>query len=135
MQPLYPSVHVSVSIARTPAEVYAYCADPRNLPAWASGLAAGSVTQVGDAWQADSPMGKIRIAFAPRNTFGVLDHDVTLPDGVTVHNPLRVLPNADGSEVVFTLFRRPEMNDAQFAHDAAWIEQDLARLKQRLEQG
>ena len=34
---------------------------------------------------------------------GVLDHDVTLPSGETVHNPMRVIPDGDGCEVVFTL--------------------------------
>ncbi|RYE76650.1 MAG: SRPBCC family protein [Myxococcales bacterium] len=33
------SRHVSQVIARTPAEVYAFAADPDNLPRWASGLA------------------------------------------------------------------------------------------------
>jgi hypothetical protein len=33
-----------------------------------------------------------------------LDHDVTLPSGETLSNPMRVVPNGTGSEVVFTLF-------------------------------
>jgi uncharacterized protein YndB with AHSA1/START domain len=31
--------HISVSIARPPAEVYEFVSDPRNLPRWAAGLA------------------------------------------------------------------------------------------------
>jgi hypothetical protein len=31
--------HLSVSIARRPAEVYEFTSDPRNLPRWAAGLA------------------------------------------------------------------------------------------------
>ncbi len=32
------STHISVFIARTAADVYAYASDPANLPAWAAGL-------------------------------------------------------------------------------------------------
>jgi hypothetical protein len=44
------------------------------------------------------------VRFVERNRFGVIDHDVTLPTRETVHNPLTVLPNGTGSEVVFTVW-------------------------------
>ena len=125
--------HISVSIARRPAEVYAFAADPRNLPRWASGLARSAVTRDGDAWVADSPMGKIHVRFAERNAFGVLDHDVRLESGVTVHNPMRVIPSGEGSEFVFTLIRRVGMSDAEFADDQAAVQRDLRTLKDLLE--
>ena len=82
------------------------------------------------AW---SPLGKVKIRFADQNASGVLDHDVTLPSGVTVHNPMRVIPNDRGSEVVFTLFRRPGVSEAKFAEDARWVARDLRALKALLE--
>lgn len=129
---LWSVKHLTISIARPPAEVYAYAVDPRHLPAWASGLA-GAIREVEGTWRADSPMGEVRVAFAPRNALGVLDHDVTLPDGTTVHNPMRVMANAEGSEVVFTLFRLPGVTDAQLAVDAATVVRDLQTLKHVLE--
>ena len=39
-----------------------------------------------------------------RYYLGVPDHDV-LESGVTVHNPIRVVPNGSGSTVIFTLMR------------------------------
>ena len=51
-------------------------------------------------------MGRVTVAFAPPNPFGILDHRVTLPSGETVDNPMRVIPNADGCDVVFTVHRR-----------------------------
>jgi hypothetical protein len=129
---MWPVQHVSVSIDRSPAEVVAYAGDPANLPAWAAGLAAG-IRPAGEAWIADSPMGEVAVRFVPENELGVLDHDVTLPDGTTVHNPLRVLPNGAGSEVVFTAFQRDGMDDAAFAADRAAILADLRRLREILE--
>lgn len=125
--------HVSVSINRRPAEVYAFVSDPRNLPRWAAGLARSEVKQQGDEWVADSPMGKIWVKFAPKNPYGVLDHDVRLESGVTVHNPMRVVPNAEGSEFIFTLVRQPGMSDEKFAEDRAAVEKDLSTLKELLE--
>ena len=73
-------------------------------------------------------MGKVQIRFVEKNTFGILDHDVILASGVKLHNPMRVVPNGRGSEVMFTLFRQPDMSDAQFAADAQWVEKDLRML-------
>jgi hypothetical protein len=125
--------HVSISIARPPSAVYAFASNPANAPAWASGLA-GAINRVGSEWIAESPMGKIKIRFADQNAFGVLDHDVTLPSGLTIHNPMRVMANGDGSEVVFSLFHLPGVSDAKFADDAAWVMKDLQTLKRVLEQ-
>jgi hypothetical protein len=125
--------HISVSIARTPAEVYEFASDPRNLPRWAAGLARSEVRRDGDAWVADAPFGKVRVRFAERNALGVMDHDVTLESGMTVHNPMRVVPNGEGSEFVFTVIRRPGMSDEEFARDKDAVEKDLRTLKDLLE--
>lgn len=127
------SRHLSVSIHRPAERVYRYAGDPANLPAWAAGLG-GSIEQVGDDWFADSPMGRVLVRFVPDNPFGVLDHDVTLPTGETVRNPLRVLPDGPaGCEVVFTVRRRPEMSAAEFEADCAAVTADLTSLKHLLE--
>jgi hypothetical protein len=64
-----------------------------------------------------------------------MDHDVTLESGVTIHNPMRVVPNGEGSEFVFTLIRQPGMSEEQFARDEAAVETDLRALKDLLERG
>jgi hypothetical protein len=125
--------HISVFIDRQPAEVYEFTSDPRNLTRWAAGLAQSEVGQEGDEWVADSPMGKVKIRFVPQNSYGVLDHDVTLESGVTVQNPMRVVRNGDGSELIFTLFRQPGMSDEKLAEDRAAVERDLRTLKELLE--
>ena len=68
-----------------------------------------------------------------RNDYGVLDHDVTLPSGEIIYNPMRVTKDGSGSEVVFTLRRLPGMSDEDFERDAKAVAADLARLKQVLE--
>ncbi|RMI42847.1 SRPBCC family protein [Streptomyces triticirhizae] len=127
------SRHLGVAIDRAPDEVYAYASDPANLPAWAHGLGT-SIERIDGRWVAeDSPLGRIVVTFAPRNELGVLDHDVTLPNGETVHNPFRVIAYGEGSEVVFTLRRREGMSDADFDRDAEAVAADLTRLRELME--
>ena len=71
--------------------------------------------------------------FAPPNDFGILDHEVTLETGQTFQNPMRVIPNGEGSECFFTLIRQERMSDEEFANDKATIERDLKTLKDILE--
>jgi Polyketide cyclase / dehydrase and lipid transport len=132
MHSLHEVRHVSVSIARPPGEVYAFASKPENLPRWASG-AAGTIQLVNGEWIADGPAGKARIRFVERNALGVLDHDVVLESGATIHVPIRVIPNGTGSEVVVTLVRQPDASDERFAADARWVEKDLNALKALLE--
>ncbi|MGC3979737.1 MAG: SRPBCC family protein [Steroidobacteraceae bacterium] len=129
----YPSRQLSVAINRPASDVYEFAANPRNLPQWASGLSRSSMIQSGDEWLADSPMGKVSIKFVERNRLGVLDHDVTLPSGECVHNPLRVVKNGAGSEVIFTLYHLPQASDAAFEQDARMVLADLQKLKALLE--
>lgn len=126
------SRHISTHIDRPARDVYDYASDPANLPEWAAGLGS-SIERVDGRWVMESPMGRIVVDFAPSNEYGVLDHDVTLPSGQTVHNPFRVIADGDGSEVVFTVRRQPEATDEEFERDAAAVLADLRSLKQKVE--
>jgi len=128
------SRHLTVSIDRPAADVYRYARDPAHLPQWAAGLAAGIRPERGE-WVAESPMGRVLVRFVPVNEYGVLDHDVVLPDGTTVTNPLRVLADGAGSEAVFTARRQPAMTDDEWAADVAAIGADLEALRRVLEAG
>jgi hypothetical protein len=126
------SKHLSERIDLPADEVYEYASNPANVPQWAPGLAS-SVENVDGKWSIETAAGRAGLAFAPRNEYGVLDHEVTMPSGETVYNPMRVIPDGTGCEVVFTLRRLPDMSDEDFARDAGLVAADLARLKQVLE--
>ncbi len=124
---------VSVPIECPPRAVYEFVVKPENLPLWATAFCR-SVRQSGDEWIVETPDGAMTIEFVRTNDLGVLDHYVSPAPGVQVFNPMRVVPNADGSEVIFTLFQPPEVSDERFAGDAALVERDLRTLKRVLEQ-
>jgi uncharacterized membrane protein len=132
MSATYEARVVSQSVDVPAHEVYRFASQMENLPQWASGLAAG-IEHDGNAWFAQSPMGRVRIEMAATNTSGVLDHDVTLPDGTRVHNALRVTPCGPGSLLTFVVLRLPGVAQDAFEADVAHVQSDLLALKTLLE--
>jgi hypothetical protein len=126
--PIIRSRHVSQVIECPPERVYEFAANPDNLPRWAAGLAQSHVERDGDTLVVDSPMGRVTVRFTARNDLGVLDHDVTLPSGATINNPVRVLAHPNGSEVLFTV-RQIDLSDEEFDRDTAMVAEDLERLR------
>lgn len=126
------STHLAVRIDRPAADVYDFACQPANLPAWAAGLGS-SIELTGGRWVAESPLGQVVIEMAEPNPHGVLDHWVTLATGERFYNPMRVIADGDGCEVVFTLRRQPGVSDAEFDRDATAVATDLATLKRLLE--
>jgi hypothetical protein len=123
---------ITCSINCSASDVYKFASNPANLPEWVQSFCL-SVKKDGDEWQMETPTGWVGIRFVPANEFGVLDHVVQLPDGQSVLNPMRVVANGDGSEIMFTLFQLPGMDDHQFARDAEMVQADLQSLKAVME--
>lgn len=127
------SIYVHTNISKPYDVVYGFISKPENFPLWASGLAEGEFRKDGDLWLAITPMGEMRIRCTAENEFGIVDHWVIPPTGAEMYNPLRVIKNGDGCDVVFTLFQRAEMNDEELERDKEWIAKDLSNLKKLLE--
>jgi hypothetical protein len=127
------AVHVATAVERSAKDVDEYVSNPIHLAEWAVGLARRPVERIDGQWVVDSPLGRVVVEFAPVNGFGIVDHLVTLPDGRTVQNPMRVIPNADGCDVVFSVRRQQDMSDTDFAADIAAVRKDLDALRSILE--
>ena len=123
---------ITVRIDRPLNKVYEFLVDPANWNQWALGLGK-NVRRSQDGWIADSDGGVAKVQFTPRNSFGVVDHTVIRPSGQSVYIPMRLIANGSGCELLFTLFREPNMSDAQFASDAGFVQRDLNGLKRLLE--
>jgi len=132
MTTVQEAVVVSQAVDAPAEAVYALARQMDKLPLWASGLARG-ITERDGEWFADSPMGEVKVAMAPVNAFGVLDHDVTLPNGVRVHNAFRVTPCGEGSLLSFVVLRPADASAQSFEADVAHVRRDLAALKQLVE--
>ena len=124
---------ITVRIGRPFDMVYRFLVDPANWNKWAFGLGK-NIRRSQDGWIADSGRGIARVQFTPRTRFGVVDHTVIRSSGQRVYVPMRLIANGSGCELIFTLFREPEMSDAQFASDSEYVQRDLTGLKKLLEQ-
>ncbi len=108
--------------------MYAIARDVEHLPHWATGLSTGTLEVIDDnIVELDTPIGRARAEFAPRNDAGVLDHTVTLPGGIRSYNPMRVTPHPYGAEVTLTVMRL-DSTDAEFERDCDLVREDLRRL-------
>lgn len=125
---------VSISIERGWEDVYDRFWRPECFPLWASGLSEAGLEQTGEVWRAKGPEGTVTIRFTPHNAFGIMDHWVDVGGGPEVYVPLRVVASGTGCLVSLTLFRQPEMDEARFARDVAWIGRDLEALKRLAEE-
>src|SRR3954454_5982760 len=105
---------ITISIPCSAQRLYDAIWKPEIFPAWASGLSGSPLERDGETWTAQGPAGPIRIRFTGRNPFGVMDHWVDLGGGRVIYVPMRVVANAEGSEVMLTLFRQPWMTPEQF---------------------
>ena len=130
---MFESRTLSVTVGRAWKDVYEIVWRPEYFPMWASGLSQSSLEKVGETWTATGATGKVRIRFTDHNPFGVMDHYVDTGKGPEVYVPMRVIANAEGAEVLLTLFRQPHMTEQQFLADAEWVRRDLAALKALLE--
>lgn len=123
---------ISVAIGCSPEKVYEFVSNPVNLPKWATSFCE-SVKKSDGGWVVETPQGPMQIRFVEKNEFRVLDHYVSPAPGVELYVPMRVVPNGSGSEVLFTLFRLPEMSEEKYAEDLGLVERDLRNLKNMLE--
>src|SRR5262245_14302044 len=97
------TAHVADRINRPANDVYVYVSNPANLTTWAPGLGESVEHEDGDWYVRSAALGgRVRVEFAPKNGFGVLDHLVTLESGQQFLNPVRVVPYGDGSEIIFS---------------------------------
>lgn len=130
---MYPSHTITVQIDRPLDEVYDFLSDPTNLGRWAT-VPGGGFSHVGGLdWRADTPSGPVVIRYTERNRHGVMDHTVFRAGEAPVRIPMRVFANGEGSELTYTIFRRPGMSAEAFASEAEWVATELAVAKSVLE--
>jgi len=125
---------ITVSIAYPYEAAYRFLADPRNYGEWAA-VDKDTFRQLenGD-WSAETTFGGLRhFRFTPTNAFGVLDHVVFVPGQPMLWTPMRVTPNQEGTDLVFTFYQRPGVSDAEFASAIEWVTTDFLTLKTLLE--
>lgn len=132
MAMIFTSKTLSVSIDCDPKKVYEFVCNPANFPKWVTSFCK-SARQSEAGWIIETSQGPMKVGFAEKNDLGVLDHYVNPAPQVEIYVPMRVISNGSGSELIFTLFRMPDMSEEKYAEDRRMVEQDLKTLKRLLE--
>jgi hypothetical protein len=124
----------TITVEAAPDDVAAFLADGANLPRWAIGFAR-NVRRDGDRWVVATAEGEVPTVVDAHDAARVIDFRMEPAPGVDAVAHVRVLPNGDGSEVVFTQFQRPGLPDGVFDHLVAAVRHELVALKAILEVG
>jgi carbon monoxide dehydrogenase subunit G len=123
---------VHTSIKAPPQDLVAFLRDMETWKSWAPWIESVVRSSPLD-WTLETEAGPMKVHFVEPNSFGILDHQVTLATGVRVLNAMRVLPNGTGSELVMVLFQSPTMSANDFERDIQSVTDDLSRLRETAE--
>jgi hypothetical protein len=115
----------SISIAAPPRTVLELLADPLQLPRWAPDFAQ-RVRPDGEVWMVESAGQEFPIELRVDRTLGVVD---ILRPGTETGAFARVVPNGDGSEMVFTLFFPPGASAEQIERQREVVAAELERVR------
>jgi hypothetical protein len=108
--------------------LFAFVADPGNLPKWAVGFCR-AIRRDGDRWFAQTSQGEVAIRYVTHPDLGTIDFHISPAPGIDVAAFSRVLPNGDGSEYVFTQFQSPGMPDDVFESQVRALKEELVVLR------
>jgi hypothetical protein len=130
MRTINRTEHRSLGVAAAPLDVHAYLAEASNLPAWAPGFAS-SVSRSGASWlvSRDGAEFTIDVLVEPRS--GTVD--IVAANDHARGLFARVLPNGDGSEVVFTLMFAPDTPEGAVTAQMLTLETELAAVRDACE--
>jgi hypothetical protein len=120
----------SIGIASPPAVVHAYLADARNLPAWAPTFAP-RIRRDGGNWAVTAEDREFTIDVLAEPTSRSVDIVSARDHSRGLFT--RVLPNAEGSELVFTLLFPPDTPKQAIAAQLLTLDSELAAVREACE--
>ncbi len=128
---------VTMTIEAPPESVSTDLADPSSHLEWATEFFSGPAEDQGDGtWRMNVPRmgGPVLMRIDGDTTQGVIDMylaPVGVPFGAPL--PVRVVPNGDGCDVLFTLAKFQNQSDHKWAAGLQSMKRELRNLKARHE--
>jgi uncharacterized protein YndB with AHSA1/START domain len=116
----------TISIQAPPAAVLDVVGDPRALPRWAPEFAQ-AVRPDGDDWLVRSGDAELRIRVRVSREYGTVD-PLRAPE-LDMGAFARVVPNAQGSQFLFTLFFADGAGEDAVARQMAVVEEELRTVR------
>jgi hypothetical protein len=118
----------TVTVHADPDALFAFLAEPRNLPKWAVGFCR-DVRPEGHDWVVVTGHGEVRLRVEADPGTRTVDFRMSPAPGVDLLAASRVVPNGAGAEYVFTQFQPDGMPDEAFAANVRALQEELLVLK------
>jgi hypothetical protein len=118
--------HVTIDVDHR--RLFAFLADPANLPKWAVGFCR-AIRREGERWLVQTHQGEVAIRYVTHPSMGIIDFYISLAPGTEAAAFSRVLPNGDGSEYVLTQFQTPGLPDHVFEGQVRALKEELVVLR------
>jgi hypothetical protein len=121
----------AITIEAAAKEVFAFAADPENLPRWAVGFCRAIRPDLGTPgrWIVTTAQGDVALRYVIDAAFGAIDFYLAPAPGVELPAFSRVVPNGEGAEYVFTQFQSPGMPDDVFEGQVRALVEELQVLR------
>jgi hypothetical protein len=123
----------SVTVAAPPAQAFAYLADLKNLPEWATECFQAIEVVDGQYWATTSE-GKVLCRVIAHEPTGTIDYLAGPSEDQMARWPARVFELPDGQTLFqFTALQLPGMSDEEFAAQCNDLQKELQNVRHSLE--
>jgi hypothetical protein len=119
----------SVSLPGRPEDVFAFLADPENLPRWAVGFCRSIRRDGVERWIVETPGGDVPVRYVTNAALGTIDFHMTIASSSDAVAYSRVIANGEHAEYVFTQFQGAGMPDAVFDGQVSALAEELHVLQ------
>jgi hypothetical protein len=123
----------SVAVATRPDDLFAYVADPENLPEWAIGFAKEIRSENGRSLVITPKGEQVAMSQTVNAELRTVDGVLEFAPSVEGRTYTRVVPNGDGAEYIFTMLQPAGRPDEVFDGQVAELGRELTVLKARVE--
>lgn len=119
----------SVSLPGRPEDVFAFLADPENLPRWAVGFCRSIRRDGAERWLVETPGGDVPVRYVTNPELGTIDFHMDIAPATEAIAYSRVMANGEDAEYVFTQFQTDGMPDAVFNGQVSALAEELHVLQ------
>jgi cold-inducible RNA-binding protein len=119
---------LTASLPGNARDLFTRISDPDNLPQWHPSFCR-SLRRENGSLLVESPRGTVPVHFVRDDHSLVLDIVVLVAEGIKLTHAIRLLPNGEGSEIVWTLVKPEGITDSVFHEQLRWAGNALHALR------
>lgn len=119
----------SINLDGRTADIFAFLANPENLPRWAVGFCHAIRRDGETRWIVETGACEIPVRYVTNAECGTIDFHMEPTPGAEFVAYSRLLSNGEGAEYVFTQFQGPGVSDEVFDHQVMALKEELRVLQ------